>query len=44
MKRVDDYRKIPVFDILKDQYQEADNKADIDFWIPLTKIIMESLA
>ncbi|NOY08477.1 MAG: helix-turn-helix transcriptional regulator [Spirochaetes bacterium] len=43
MKRVDDYRKIPVFDILKDQYREADNKADIDFWIPLTKIIMESL-
>ncbi len=33
-----------MIDLLDQQYLEADNKEDIDYWAPLAQIIMESIA
>ena len=32
-----------ILDILGEQYKESENKEKIDFWIPLTKLIFESI-
>jgi transcriptional regulator with XRE-family HTH domain len=32
-----------IFNLLENQYQEATNKEEIDYWTPLSKIIMESI-
>jgi len=43
MKEIDDFKEISAIEILDEQYREAENKSEIDFWTPLTKIIMESM-
>lgn len=45
MKRSDDQKlkKESFLDMLNKQYSESDNKEEIDYWGPLTKIILESI-
>ncbi len=36
-------KKIPVIEMLRQQYKEAENRKEIDYWKPLTDLITESL-
>lgn len=36
-------REESLIDILDEQYQNSDNKKEIDYWTPLSKIIVESI-
>ncbi len=40
---LDDVRKNSIVDLIDDVYLEAENKNEIDFWTPLTNVIIESI-
>lgn len=44
MKIENKIKEQSTLDLLDQQYLEADNKVDIDYWEPLAQIIMESIA
>ncbi len=43
MKELQVLKEESALDILEKQYQEASNKEEIDYWTPLSKIILESI-
>lgn len=36
-------KEVDVLDVLKEQYDEADNKKEINYWTPLSNLIVESV-
>ena len=42
-EKIQDIKEDLVLDMLDKQYLEADNKDELDYWAPLSKIILESI-
>jgi transcriptional regulator with XRE-family HTH domain len=43
MNEVKNMKEMDVLDLLEEQYNEADNQKEIDYWTPLSSLIMESV-
>ena len=43
MKNIEDFGEISAIDLLKEQYKESENKQEIDYWMALSKIVIESM-
>lgn len=42
-KKIQENKEVSVLDILDKQYLEAENREELDYWAPLSKIILESI-